>query len=39
MALEEPLGGGHALDADDPLFVRVVLDDAVDEQERPAVRD
>ena len=39
VALEEPLGRGHALDADDPLRLRVVLDDPVDEQERPAVRD
>ena len=39
MALEEPLGRGHALDPDDPLRLGVVLDDPVDEQERPAMRD
>ena len=39
VALEEPLGRGDALDPDDPLRLGVVLDDAVDEQERPAVRD
>jgi hypothetical protein len=39
VALEEPLGGGHGLEADDPLGFLVVLDDPVDEQERPAMRD
>ncbi len=39
VALEIPLAGGHALDPDDPLGLRVVLDDPVDEQERPAMRD
>ena len=39
VALEEPLGGGHGLEADDPLRLGVVLDDPVDEQERPAMRD
>ena len=39
VALEEPLGRGHGLEPDDPLRLRVVLDDPVDEQERPAVRD
>ncbi len=39
VALEEPLGRGDRLEPDDPLRVRVVLDDPVDEQERPAVRD
>jgi hypothetical protein len=39
VALEEPLGRGHGLDPHDPLRVRVVLDDPVDEQERPAMRD
>ena len=39
VALEEPLGRGDALDPDDPLRLGVVLDDPVDEQERPAMRD
>ena len=39
VALEEPLGRGHALDPDDPLRRRVVLDDPIDEQDRPAMRD
>ena len=39
VALEEPLGRGHALEPDDPLRVGVVLDDPVDEEERPAMRD
>ena len=39
MALEIPLARGDALDPDDAPGLRVVLDDAIDEQERPAVRD
>ena len=39
VALEEPLGRGHALLAHDALRLGVVLDDAIDEQERPAMRD
>jgi hypothetical protein len=39
VALEEPLGRGHALVTDDAPCLRVVLHDAIDEQERPAMRD
>src|SRR5207248_8382055 len=38
VALEEPLRCGHGLRPYDAVGVGVVLDDAVDEQERPAVR-
>src|SRR4029079_5738272 len=39
MTLEIPLARGDTFDPDDPLRPGVVLDDAVDKQERPAVRD
>src|SRR6185503_18967453 len=39
VALGPPLGGGHALDPDDPLGRFVVLDDPVDHEDRPAMRD
>ena len=39
VALEEPLGRGDALLGPDVAALAVLLDDAVDEQERPAVRD
>ncbi len=39
MTLEEPFGRGHALDPHDPLALGVVLDDPVDEQEWPSMRD
>ena len=39
VALEEPLRRGHRLEPDDPPGRLVVLDDPIDEQERPAMRD
>ena len=39
VALEEPLRRGDRLETDDPLRLGLVLDDPIDKQERPAMRD